>query len=117
MRISDWSSDVCSSDLADEFGVQADAAGVLSDAEFQFRGVFDPVGHGVMVEWQWRSLPGASGQRQMPDGEAQARAHARTPGDGVIWRHDFSGAGFARSLPERRAGVADRKSTRLNSSH
>src|SRR3546814_6383709 len=122
MRISDWSSDVCSSDLdqvlagavhhlehggvgeqrpqgvgdalgewidqqdvvvavavaerylhqgqlrpvgafADEFGVQADAAGVLSDAEFQFRGVFDPVGHGVMVEWQWRSLPGESGQR------------------------------------------------------
>src|SRR3546814_4890092 len=67
------------------------AAGVLSDAEFQFRGVFDPVGHGVMVEWQWRSLPGASGQRQMPDGAAQARAHARTPGDGVIWRPDFSG--------------------------
>src|SRR3546814_7296150 len=47
-----------------------------------------------MVEWQWRSLPGASGQRQMPGGAAQARAHARTPGDGVIWRPDFSGAGF-----------------------
>src|SRR3546814_16897658 len=89
--------------FADEFGVQADAAGVLSDAEFQFRGVFDPVGHGVMVEWQWRSPPGASGQRQMHDGAAPARAPARTQGDGVIWRPDSSGASYRRGLPDPRS--------------
>src|SRR3546814_2438647 len=102
MRISDWSSDVCSSDLAT-------LAGRVGQAEQEGRGIPHRQG-----EWgrctQTRSQDGTQGREQVQasgckedgaqeqqEGNRQARPQGREKGRWQIGR--------------------DRKSTRLNSSH
>src|SRR3546814_9418443 len=99
MRISDWSSDVCSSDLGAEMRREAGIAeGAAGEGEQQGRGAAD--------------------QAVMADGlliSGRERA-----GLGIERRLDGS-AGQAPSFAEDRAALhrlgRDRKSTRLNSSH
>src|SRR3546814_6747957 len=109
MRISDWSSDVCSSDLqagvdilAAEGGNQAVEAlvpGSLEDADPDLLGLLRPDGGAVeQVE--------AGGDL----GEPVARGPAH---DSRIGVHLLPGA----QLPEAGIGPVDRKSTRLNSRH
>src|SRR3546814_7578779 len=112
MRISDWSSDVCSSDLA------AHAVGVAVDAA---------PGHDVA-----RHARGLAGRR--PDHECLAPLHA-ADGERAAEPAAFAGqlvrvrvghelhpreaVGLEEALAAGKAGEggADRKSTRLNSSH
>src|SRR3546814_6227075 len=115
MRISDWSSDVCSSDLA-----------VLHDDEV-LAGAGDA--HGLARERRLDARQNLAIAADLIDAQAvQALAHrlgrriAPAPlgaGDGVadeaiveVDEHAGSGRGAA---PDH--GAADRKSTRLNSSH
>src|SRR3546814_4881964 len=116
MRISDWSSDVCSSDLcAGAPGRNAD--GKVTDfacrnlgrsqesvdrlrADLQMSFLADPARLPAIV----RRLPLG------PEMIDEIRGYAVTgdkPGDAIFGAHDESGGGIA----------VDRKSTRLNSSH
>src|SRR3546814_9874833 len=97
MRISDWSSDVCSSDLLNialnqaSFRPVADLRGRVRvmGAECQlFRRLPGPAASSVKREIQWSISRSAFGEAEMPT---------------LVRRHNMSSA--------------DRKSTRLNSSH
>src|SRR3546814_7264652 len=115
MRISDWSSDVCSSDLAD--GLALLQQGAVQLDQFVLAAL-----HGI---GQLVKAEGDHGQQeQREDGEAAAHAASCMSSSGQ------TGAAVrtaARSLAERARGLmavsaspavaADRKSTRLNSSH
>src|SRR3546814_1691673 len=92
MRISDWSSDVCSSDLLELF---EEIIVIILDLHV---GVFGGLGRGIaarLVEGDHRRAEGAS------FGHADGRERGLVIGRGFL--------GFERRL--------DRKSTRLNSSH
>src|SRR3546814_6106183 len=60
MRISDWSSDVCSSDLGDRIDSAANDTGVIVQAEI---GAADEVHDGACARLLWRELNGALGKR------------------------------------------------------
>src|SRR3546814_9174794 len=99
MRISDWSSDVCSSDL-DDLAVDRDEGKILIAGAIGVRfGIEEVVGELDVVA-------GLQVQRRL-DRRAEGRvvAVARTVGRGLV-----QGAA-------RQAEKTDRKSTRLNSSH
>src|SRR3546814_7343614 len=104
MRISDWSSDVCSSDLID--------AGRVG---------FDPVGHGCLkmvreAGWFRKGLCMAAGWERAWRRGVALRAVRRRGGRGELlegWKRDFN-LGVEDRLGCR---ARDRKSTRLNSSH
>src|SRR3546814_4677249 len=105
MRISDWSSDVCSSDLADLQALQilpgvdlaAEPAAGLGAARTGIEGHQAEVGIGLLPQ----RLPAAVGQ----PGRQLDRAEAEGDGREVV-------EGLRLADP-----VVDRKSTRLNSSH
>src|SRR3546814_9168989 len=101
MRISDWSSDVCSSDLADGGKALAMSAAVLPLHE---------------------QALGGSDQGSEPAIEPGRRSGAQPGGAFLPHRHGhlrhFGGRGSgAREIGEDMAEDEDRKSTRLNSSH
>src|SRR3546814_8438559 len=126
MRISDWSSDVCSSDL--EAGLQA-----LREAIARYLATF----RGLACDW--RQVIVTSGAQQAVDLTIQLLLE---PGD-AVWieepgypglRGPLIAAGATpvpvpldreglrvdegrRLAPAARAAIVDRKSTRLNSSH
>src|SRR3546814_8220742 len=97
MRISDWSSDVCSSDLADAAAVVGELLeSVLADAIGAGEATDAVIAQsGEQAKALWRIREGIS--------EAQVRA-------GKTIKHDIA-------LPIGRLADLDRKSTRLNSSH
>src|SRR3546814_7203597 len=107
MRISDWSSDVCSSDLVVERGdVDAGVADLAVDVRAR-RGVLAVQGDGVEGGGQAR---GRLADRQVMEAAVGAlgRAFAGDHADRI-----FAGAAVGVDA----AGVGDRKSTRLNASH
>src|SRR3546814_2059500 len=111
MRISDWSSDVCSSDLVDHHGVAVMAErqavdGALDRGERIIERVHEQPAHGIdhqhamaatALEHAGAAAGGAGGKVQRPE-------QAGVVGDVV---EDLA------LVPD----VVDRKSTRLNSSH
>src|SRR3546814_6702049 len=120
MRISDWSSDVCSSDLGDTFRwkgenvATTEVEGVLN----QFEGVDEAVVYGVQV-------PNADGRAGMAaltlsgtfDGAALAsHVCARLPAYAVPLFVRLRSAQETTATFKFRK-IEDRKSTRLNSSH
>src|SRR3546814_10098621 len=111
MRISDWSSDVCSSDL------RAGARGI--DLHL-VEGALLEAGEGSDAERADR-IAGRS-RRVVADDEAAPRAGAADPGpahDGCDRAADRTVDGEPAFLDHGRAreAVVDRKRTRLNSSH
>src|SRR3546814_6575235 len=99
MRISDWSSDVCSSDLSDVALLFLDLDG--------FKEVNDEHGHGVGDELLVTTAD---------------RLAAGTPDEALVARlggDEFVVCAAVRKVPEAVALAhrLDRKSTRLNSSH
>src|SRR3546814_3266170 len=106
MRISDWSSDVCSSDLhlLDEQGISRELE-ALRTVRLKAKGFPDA------MDGRRRVVDGFSHRPQAPMRRASRRRLQGQPdrlGDLVI-------ADLAR--PARPRLVVDRKSTRLNSSH
>src|SRR3546814_2018620 len=102
MRISDWSSDVCSSDLGDIFV----ATTVLLESEWVLRS-----GYGFAPAQVADGLSGLAGLPGVTVEEPGLLARA------IEWLRD--GVDFADALHLAKAGDCDvdRKSTRLNSSH
>src|SRR3546814_4188227 len=104
MRISDWSSDVCSSDLA-ERGPRVGAGGFALCPRFEV---------GELVGWRGGGFAGRSGDGGggiAPDRIADRRREQDEGGN----QYHAIGARHAPSLV--RFHALDRKSTRLNSSH
>src|SRR3546814_4699401 len=99
MRISDWSSDVCSSDLGDALVGDAVVAG-------------EDGGIGTVDRRRIAALPGGQPHRQLLQSPERA---------GRLGELALAQKGVLRSLLVRLRQhlqqVADRKSTRLNSSH
>src|SRR3546814_6472379 len=101
MRISDWSSDVCSSDLAEVVGPELHQGGELADpqqAEDE-NGDQDAVAEGQHIEAPARLR--LVGHRARRERRHLALLHEAVDGEGE----------------DRRDQQQDRKSTRLNSSH
>src|SRR3546814_9011530 len=107
MRISDWSSDVCSSDLGDRLRLPDAGRGALDPDELVLAGaVGDP--------------QAADEQRPYADGLDDRDVLDAVPGlDAVgLAAQRHGGARLdQRHAPSLLAGEVDRKSTRLNSSH
>src|SRR3546814_9424637 len=110
MRISDWSSDVCSSDLADILGVQVDRPGALRQARAQID---------LIVRRIYRTRrscdEGALAVADMAEGDPHRTGQIVGKVEALV-RGDVG----RESRVERQArtrGSEDRKSTRLNSSH
>src|SRR3546814_3283382 len=102
MRISDWSSDVCSSDLAlSERPVSADA---VAFGEVSLSGEVRPVAHGALRLKEAGKL--GFERALVPAGMAGEKSGLRLSG--------FKTLG---ALVDHMLGRGDRKSTRLNSSH
>src|SRR3546814_4346273 len=108
MRISDWSSDVCSSDLTEDTGIAIGEA--VAKALGDRKGI-TRYGHAYapMDETLTRCALDISGRPYLV-----FKAAFSTPRLGEMdtelfehWFHSFAGS----------AGITDRKSTRLNSSH
>src|SRR3546814_7385490 len=115
MRISDWSSDVCSSDLLRASDLAAaDLAGFFRTS-FQVRGLLDQIGRRGRLGDEREALVGKDG-----DDGGRGRALVQRISRGVERLAEFHDvdAALAECRPERRRRVGgDRKSTRLNSSH
>src|SRR3546814_7195495 len=111
MRISDWSSDVCSSDLFADVAIGANQAGVA--AAIQARGIDDPLFEAVLAQ------NAAGAQQAFGDlsGEILTSTLSGLTDDS---RH-LRGALLGMVAPEAQGAfiwgsALDRKSTRLNSS-
>src|SRR3546814_10058146 len=105
MRISDWSSDVCSSDLSCSLIEGAATAADLQPAE---RAMVDALRHWVAA------------YRRQEDALGAARTHFEQQfnAPGALWGDRRSGDDAGLSLHSvLRNTTLDRKSTRLNSSH
>src|SRR3546814_3481087 len=100
MRISDWSSDVCSSDLVD-----VDRALAARDFEGALH-LFDRAVYGIGDQFL---MPVATGAAMIDLGNDVAEAVIAVR---IDRRHRADAAGRRPG-----AGTGDRKSTRLNSSH
>src|SRR3546814_8156894 len=112
MRISDWSSDVCSSDLLGPY----DAVAVLA-------------GMGALVfadELEGLLGDGAQLPRAVFGLQVDDRPHVQQPDRGmripgaaraVLVEHGGQPVGEVGQIRQRHGAVLDRKSTRLNSSH
>src|SRR3546814_9537623 len=103
MRISDWSSDVCSSDLGHVRRVAA--AG---------HGAADGLGDGADVVRGGAAAEPDVAHVELQAGACEVRAFVAVAGEGIE-------RGRERAIPGNtgagRIGQGDRKSTRLNSSH
>src|SRR3546814_4265000 len=113
MRISDWSSDVCSSDLSSWSQVACD---VLAQKYFRKRGLplkSRRVPEDNVPAWLWRSAPDHEAMADIAEderfiGETSAKqVFHRMAGTWTYW--GWKGGYFD--------AEEDRKSTRLNSSH
>src|SRR3546814_3904724 len=102
MRISDWSSDVCSSDLGTEIDFRSDYAQFFEDG-IAFGGLFTGA-EDIKTEEQAQRYGGAAGQPFDPC------YHNECDNLGNISTEALELHGDALAF-------ADRKSTRLNSSH
>src|SRR3546814_8127020 len=100
MRISDWSSDVCSSDLLADAGADHDRREPLAVAESK-RG--------------WSSTA-ANASDDEKGGDQRGRQRFNVPFDDCRGERRVAGRGSGTVKPAQ-AGPRDRKSTRLNSSH
>src|SRR3546814_2677692 len=108
MRISDWSSDVCSSDLFDiGLGVASFASNV-SDGNYG-AAALDAVG--VVVDSAAAAVP------VLPGGVGTAIKAARVADKAADAAKGAAGGARAGKAHTRAANRLDRKSTRLNSSH
>src|SRR3546814_5710151 len=125
MRISDWSSDVCSSDLGDRSGMERSGLGLDASAQttawLAERSATGTVVRGVLT---FRDAPRTTAREAidqlhalglrtvMISGDRRAAAEAIATELGID-------TVIADTLPEQKAQAvtADRKSTRLNSSH
>src|SRR3546814_7885719 len=109
MRISDWSSDVCSSDLIGRYIVQAEIDGDCSSASYDGNGQErERQARHVLPEIEVsKTLHRLSPSKQALSCEAERDAKA-------VQQMIRTATGFP--LSQRRQ-VVDRKSTRLNSSH
>src|SRR3546814_10512660 len=105
MRISDWSSDVCSSDLGSQ--------GVLSDLGLGVEAVDDLVEVFEGAHQRYLVAQAATGgvARQVPAGVLAERREPRHAGGGGVDPLEQAAGVVAHHLAQ------DRKSTRLNSSH
>src|SRR3546814_2948819 len=113
MRISDWSSDVCSSDLVDASGEQRLLARAVIDASGTWQRP-NPIGiDGLPVPGEAEAAERIA--YGIPD--VAGRERARYAGRRVlVIGGGHSAINAALALMELQ-GEADRKSTRLNSSH
>src|SRR3546814_2734470 len=110
MRISDWSSDVCSSDLPDRV---ADFIAIGKQRAAR-----------VLVPESRQEIIKVAGEKRRGVGR-QPRRYIPVPDDGhAMPLHHFTGdraldiaALLHRPLDDHRTGAQDRKSTRLNPSH
>src|SRR3546814_6223850 len=118
MRISDWSSDVCSSDLAAELALDADGLGKvrkLDEPAEQFLRNIDDARANQGLE----PIGDGPGTPSSPSGGA----NVEVPGLGKVTDDTIdlfnARSGLKDALQEngRAAKFLDRKSTRLNSSH
>src|SRR3546814_10915094 len=109
MRISDWSSDVCSSDLA----TLADGRRVTRSLAVAPRG-WDISRLGSLPKYP---VPSATFQRLRPPELAQIKAARATDHDSDGWRQRFVWPAPGRISTNFGSQRIDRKSTRLNSSH
>src|SRR3546814_8139197 len=108
MRISDWSSDVCSSDLFSGFGATANNSQFTSNRSIT-------TDYSAGFKWHAGDHLKINGDFQYVDATAENRSFTAFPQrDGGTLSIDLSG-----KLPQIQFGPAgvDRKSTRLNSSH
>src|SRR3546814_2011855 len=118
MRISDWSSDVCSSDLGVTIGIDyrfKNTGLFTSYAQSHYRGVLGLRGKAGQFEWEvsgWQSRDEAGSTG--PSGfDSDAILEAMYSQDPALTINPFVSDG---SSPASREFL-DRKSTRLNSSH
>src|SRR3546814_1017380 len=119
MRISDWSSDVCSSDLL-ELGEPALGLAVLGEVEEMRLGLLDLLGgRAVEVALEGFVDDGFADLDQLAAQEAVTDLAAVDLGvdDGDHRGGETDEVGRTTDLLERLVLVEDRKSTRLNSSH
>src|SRR3546814_8417338 len=100
MRISDWSSDVCSSDLA-KLNLALHVRRRRPDGYHELETLFAFVAHGDVVA--------------VDEGEALSLTIEGPMADGLSATDNLVLSAAGRLAPS--AGIADRKSTRLNSSH
>src|SRR3546814_6247507 len=109
MRISDWSSDVCSSDLGD--AASSDPTGgnatVTNDAVADLDGLLAAAGNDVIVA--------GNGNDTLSGGALAAGAGARAKAWNAAHAEGSSTANAGNDAIA--AGAGDRKSTRLKSSH
>src|SRR3546814_10456023 len=106
MRISDWSSDVCSSDLPDR-----DAHQIVGDAERLLAAVrYRQMRHRGGVAGQ--RLGAAEADRELGDPERIEKGETL-----LLAALDVEREGRARAGAVAAEDIGDRKSTRLNSSH
>src|SRR3546814_1111155 len=99
MRISDWSSDVCSADLNHTFSAKVEAPPKWWQSA--------PSWWPVTMLWQREEID----QNEFRDAFEQARRQAR-----AVQGDNFDPREFE-SIDNKRRVLEDRKSTRLNSSH
>src|SRR3546814_10620465 len=117
MRISDWSSDVCSSDLLDECASLGRMAGLMQDLATLRRyrvwlwPVFQNIGQMKMLYRDgWNTIEANCGMRQyIAAHDAETAQHASNLCGTATVKTESSDSNGRKSL--------DRKSTRLNSSH
>src|SRR3546814_9209289 len=109
MRISDWSSDVCSSDLAACLG-GAQAGGVQSEIALR-----DEAPEAVGRQQRFRSAAEFGDESLARDAFAQAQAHHHHLGEPLLGADDLHLAPAVALAGDE--VEPDRKSTRLNSSH
>src|SRR3546814_1961972 len=105
MRISDWSSDVCSSDLASRDG-RFLYVGIGSNSNITERGMNAEVDRAVV----WQIDPQTGMHRTYASGLRNPTALVVPPGTGVL-------LAVVNERDEIGPNLADLQSTRLNSSH
>src|SRR3546814_20154686 len=98
MRISDWSSDVCSSDLSAVFRIGADGANLAALTELFGQVWVEP----FMVQEFSKEVAGGDKRIVLVDGEV-AGAINRMPGKGEI-RSNLEAGGYAEKGREERSG-------------
>src|SRR3546814_4851964 len=111
MRISDWSSDVCSSDLSDNFDIAAEwyyQPNSYASIDFFLKNVSNFIVGGTQRQTINGVIDPTTGQPAVFSVTQQVNGpEATVRGVELAWQHVFGNSGFG----------LDRKSTRMNSSH
>src|SRR3546814_1670989 len=128
MRISDWSSDVCSSDLRALIhrgsGGADSTYGPSSAGPAALNSVFPSQRTPPMAHWYFSS--GSNSPRVGPLDDNAAHAHAQQHPEDLCWRDGMAAwkpvggvleLAPSANVPPPSMPALDRKSTRLNSSH